>query len=277
MANDRTLAPAGELARKNQVRLPNEDREYRRARDALLVEEIELRRHMERVAALRRALPAGGLVPEDYVFEGSGPDGKPAKVKLSQLFAPGKDTLVTYGFMFPRYPQDDRPGPARGVTARLKRDESPCPSCTAFLDSLDGAAEHVEAAGFNFVVIAEATLDRLTAFARDRQWKGLRLVSSTGNSFKRDYHAETPEGFQMPMITVFHRLPAAGSGIFGVLSCSTSIPTPGRIRATPALSSRCGTSLTSLPRAGHRTGRNSCNTTEAWADPTRNDYEALWI
>ncbi len=207
MGNDRTLAPAEELARKNRVRLPNEDREYRRARDALLVEEIELRRHMERVAALRRALPAGGLVPEDYVFEGSGPDGKPAKVKLSELFAPGKDTLVTYSFMFPRYPQDDRPGPTRGVTARLKREESPCPSCTAFLDSLDGAAEHVEAAGFNFVVIAEATLDRLTAFARDRQWKSLRLLSSAGNSFKRDYHAETPEGFQMPMITVFHRLP----------------------------------------------------------------------
>jgi predicted dithiol-disulfide oxidoreductase (DUF899 family) len=205
MAMGEALAPASELARKNRVRFPNESEEYRRVRGALLAEEIELRRHMERVAAQRRALPPGGLVPEDYVFEGLGPDGKPAKVKLSELFAPGKDTLVIYNFMFPRYPKDDRPGPAKGATARLKREEGPCPSCTAFLDSLDGAAEHVSAAGFNFVAIAEAPLDRLIAFARDRQWKGLRLVSSAGSRFKADYHAQTPEGHQMPMLTVFHR------------------------------------------------------------------------
>src|SRR5688572_6974705 len=138
------LTPATELARKNTVRFPNENGEYRRARDALLAEEVELRRHMERVAAQRRALPPGGLVPEDYVFDALGPNGQTAKVKLSELFAQGKETLVTYSFMFPRFPKDDRPGPTEGATARLKREDSPCPSCTAFLDSLDGAAKHVE-------------------------------------------------------------------------------------------------------------------------------------
>ena len=69
------LKPASELARTNATRFPNESDEYRRARDALLVEEIELRRHMERVAAQRRALPPGGVVREDYAFEGVGPDG----------------------------------------------------------------------------------------------------------------------------------------------------------------------------------------------------------
>jgi predicted dithiol-disulfide oxidoreductase (DUF899 family) len=188
-----------------RVAFPDESPAYRAARDRLMAKEIELRRAMEAVAVARRELPKGGLVPEDYVFDGLGPDGAPAKLKLSKLFAPGEESLVIYNFMFPRHPQDERPGPDKGATARLKREDGPCPSCTAFLDSLDGVAGHVEAAGFNFVVIAKAPLDRLIAFAKDRGWRNLRLLSSAGNSFKRDYHAETPEGFQMPMMTVFHR------------------------------------------------------------------------
>lgn len=187
------------------IAFPGESAEYRASRDRLLEKEIELRRAMEAVSVLRRELPPGGLIPEDYVFDGPGPDGVPAKLKLSDLFAPGKDSLVIYNFMFPRYPKDDRPGPTEGVTARLKREDGPCPSCVAFLDSLDGAVKHVEGAGFNFVVIAKAPLDRLTIFARERGWRNLRLLSAIGNSFKRDYLAETPEGFQMPMVTVFHR------------------------------------------------------------------------
>jgi predicted dithiol-disulfide oxidoreductase (DUF899 family) len=199
-----TLMPAKEIARANSFRLPNESPEYRRARDALLAEEIELKRHMERVAAQRRALPPGGPVPEDYVFEGIAPQGKPTKVKLSELFG-GKPSLVTYSFMFPRHPQDERPPAKAGSTAALKREDGPCPSCTAFLDSLDRAAPHVAAAGLNFVVIADAPLDRLLAFAKDREWRSLRLVSSAGTSFKRDYRALTPDGFQMPLLTVFHQ------------------------------------------------------------------------
>jgi predicted dithiol-disulfide oxidoreductase (DUF899 family) len=205
MVKAKKLIPASKLAGKNKLRFPNEDASYRRARDRLLAKEIELRRSMEAVAAQRRALPQGGIVPEDYVFDGLDADGKAAKVKLSDLFAPGKDSLITYSFMFPRYPKDERPGPVEGTTSRLKREDSPCPSCTAFLDSLDGAAKHIEAAGFNFAVIAAAPLDQLIAFADDRGWKGLRLLSSADNSFKHDYHAETPEGHQMPMMTVFHR------------------------------------------------------------------------
>ena len=183
---------------------PGESPEYRAARDRLLTQEIDLRRAMEAVAVLRRALPPGGLVPEDYVFYGLNENGTPAKVKLSELFAPGKDTLVIYNFMFPRDPQDDRPGPSEGGTARLNREDGPCPSCVALLDQLDGAAMHVEQRT-NFAVIAKAPLVRLIAFAKERGWGDLRLFSAAGNSFKRDYHAETHEGFQRPMLTVFHR------------------------------------------------------------------------
>ena len=187
------------------ITFPGETPEYRAARDTLLEKEIGLRRAMETVAVARRQLPLGGLVLEDYVFHGLGPNGKPAKLKLSELFVPSKDSLVVYSFMFPRHPEDDRPGPVEGATARLKREDGPFPSCVAFLDSLDGAAKHVDAAGFNFAVIANAPLEQLLTFAKERQWTNLRLLSSGGNSFKRDYHAETPEGFQMPMMTVFHR------------------------------------------------------------------------
>ena len=186
------------------ISFPGESAEYRAARERLLTQEIELRRVMEAVAVLRRALPPGGLVPEDYAFDGLNAHGAVATIKLSQMFAPGKNTLVIYNFMFPRDPQDDRPGPSEGATARLKREDGPCPSCVAILDQLDGAAAHVDQQT-NFAVIAKAPLDRLIAFSRERGWRNLRLFSAAGNTFKRDYHAETHEGFQRPMLTVFHR------------------------------------------------------------------------
>src|SRR5882757_5996245 len=83
------------------ITFPNESSEYRAVREKLLRKEIELRRAMEDVAVARRALPQGGLVPEDYVFDGLGADGKPARVKLSELFSPGKDSLIVYSMMFP--------------------------------------------------------------------------------------------------------------------------------------------------------------------------------
>jgi predicted dithiol-disulfide oxidoreductase (DUF899 family) len=189
------------------ISFPNESAEYRAARDQLLEKEIELRRAMEAVAAARRELPAGGLVPEDYAFDGLGPDGRPAKISLSELFAPGKDSLIIYNFMFPRHKSDQRPKPDAGRTAELPIEESPCPSCVAMLDQLDGAAHHLEAAGFNFVVIADTSLERLVTFGRERGWKQLRLLSSAGNSFKRDYNSEFEDGQQAPMATVFHRGP----------------------------------------------------------------------
>ncbi|MGH2960861.1 MAG: DUF899 family protein [Solirubrobacterales bacterium] len=183
---------------------PGESAEYRAARDRLLEQEIELRRATEALAAARRRLPPGGAVPEDYVFQGAGADSAPIDVGLSELFAPGRDSLAIYSFMFPRDPGDDRPGPAGGETARLPLTEGPCPSCTALLDQLDGAAEHV-APHMNLVVAAKAPLDRVLTFAGERRWRRLRLVSSAGNTYNRDYLAETPEGHQRPMLNVFHR------------------------------------------------------------------------
>jgi predicted dithiol-disulfide oxidoreductase (DUF899 family) len=182
---------------------PGESAEYRAARDRLLHREIELRRAMERVAESRRELPPGAVVPEDYVFQGAGADGAPTDLRLSELFAPGKDSLVIYNFMFPRYSGDDRPGPPGGQTALLPLEEGPCPSCTAMLDQLDGAAEHVSQQ-INLAVVAKSTLPRILTFAEERGWRRLRLLSSAGNDFKRDYHGETVEGDQMPMLNVFH-------------------------------------------------------------------------
>ena len=186
------------------ITFPGESAAYRAARDRLLDEEIELRRAMERVAVARRALPAGGVVPEDYVFQGVGVDGAPADVRLSELFAPGKDSLVIYNFMFPRHQGDKRLGPAMGETARLPLAEGPCPSCTALLDQLDGAAEHVSQQ-INFAIVAKAPLPRILSFADERGWRRLRLLSAANNTFKRDYNSETTDGQQMPMLTVFHR------------------------------------------------------------------------
>jgi predicted dithiol-disulfide oxidoreductase (DUF899 family) len=181
------------------VTFPGESPEYRAARDRLLAQEIELRRAMESVAAARRQLPPGGPVPTDYVFQGA--DGE---VALSDLFSAGKDSLAIYSFMFPRDPADDSPGPACGQTAELPLTEGPCPSCTALIDQLDGAAEHASQ-HINLAVVAKAPPARLLTFAAERGWSRLRFLSSAANTYNRDYHAETPDGVQRPMLTVFHR------------------------------------------------------------------------
>jgi predicted dithiol-disulfide oxidoreductase (DUF899 family) len=183
---------------------PGESAEYRAARDRLLEQEVELRRAMEAVAAARRRLPPGGVVPENYVFRGQGMDGEPTGVPLSELFAPGKDSLVIYSMMFPRDPADDRPGPERGQTKLLPLVEGPCPSCTALLDQLDGAAEHVSQR-INVAVAGKAPLGRILTFAEERGWRRLRLLSSAGTTYNRDYFGETAAGHQRPMLNVFHR------------------------------------------------------------------------
>ena len=186
------------------VAFPGETAEYRTARNQLLEQEVELRRAMEAVAAARRRLPPGGIVPDDYVFHTDGPDGGPAAMLLSELFAPGKDSLVIYSMMFPRAAGDDRPGPAAGQTALLPLAESPCPSCTALIDQLDGAAEHATQR-INLAVAGKAPIGRIQSFAQERGWRRLRLLSSAGTSYNRDYLAETPDGGQQPMLNVFRR------------------------------------------------------------------------
>jgi predicted dithiol-disulfide oxidoreductase (DUF899 family) len=186
------------------VTFPGESAEYRAARKRLLEQELELRRAMEAVASARRGLPPGGVVPEDYVFQGAGTDGTPTDVRLSELFAPGKGSLVIYSFMFPRDPGDERPGPRTGETARLPLEEGPCPSCVAFIDQLEGAAEHASQR-LNLAVVAKAPLGRILTFANERGWRRLRFLSSAANTYSRDYLAETAEGHLRPMLNVFHR------------------------------------------------------------------------
>ena len=186
------------------IRFTGESAEYRAARDRLLEQEIELRRAMEAEAVARRGLPPGGMVPDDYAFQGRGMDGDPVDVRLSELFAPGEDSLVIYSMMFPRDPGDERPGPEGDQTALLPLAEGPCPSCTALLDQLEGAAEHVSQR-VNLAVVGKAPLRRILAFAGERGWRRLRLLSSARIAYNRDYFAETAEGHQRPMLNVFHR------------------------------------------------------------------------
>jgi len=206
-----TTRAAASLRRANvdertpmEITFPGESPEYRAARNRLLEREVEQRRMMEAVAAARRELPPGGQVRTDYVFQGAGPDGSPTDVRLSELFEPGKDSLVIYSFMFPRDPGDLSPGPAVGETARLPLAERPCPACTAWLDQIDGAAEHVSQ-NLNLAIVAKAPLPRILTYAKERGWRRLRFLSSAGNTYNADYLAEEPDGAQRPMLTVFHR------------------------------------------------------------------------
>jgi len=179
MSAPRPTAKPGSLHAR---RFPNETAAYRRARNALLRAEIDLRRRIEAVAAKRRALPAGGEVPEDYVFEA----GAPARaVRLSELFGDG-DTLVVYSFMY------------------APQAEKPCPMCTSVLDGLNGNAQHV-AQTTRLVVIGKSPLARLQAHADARGWSNLRMLSSAGNAYNRDYFGENADGSQLPMMNVFVR------------------------------------------------------------------------
>ena len=187
------------------VTFPNESPEYRTARNKLLQREIALRREMETFAAEIRALPPGGAVREDYEFDHIDANGAPAKVRLSELFRPGTDTLIIYHFMFPRHRSDKRRAPSGGPTAQLPLEEGPCPSCTALLDNWEGAVPHVVGLGANIAALAKAPIERVAAFAAHRGWRNLKLLSAANTSFKRDYHGEDDEGQQVPILTVFHK------------------------------------------------------------------------
>ncbi len=162
------------------MKFPNESKSYRLARNKLLSAEKALRSKVEAVAALRRKLPAGGEVPQDYAFE-----SEQGPVRLSELFERG-DTLVAYSFMYaPKMAQA-------------------CPMCTSMLDGLNGNAHHI-AQRTNLVVVAKSPLARIQEFARERGWSDLRLLSSAKNSYNRDYYGETEQESQMPMLNVFIR------------------------------------------------------------------------
>jgi predicted dithiol-disulfide oxidoreductase (DUF899 family) len=150
---------------------PNESADYRAARNALLDAEVALRRQIESVAAQRRALPPGGVVPKDFVFERIGEDQRPQSVTLSQLFGDGPSILL-YSFMY---------GPERDL---------PCAGCTHTLDGLDGAVFHADRR-FPTYVVAKSPIARLEALARARGWRNLNLLSTAGNDYSHHYFGDT--------------------------------------------------------------------------------------
>ena len=164
----------------HDVRFPGESAAYRDARNGLLLAERELRRQIEAVAAQRRALPQGGEVPEDYVFES--PTGQ---VRMSELFG-DKPTLVVYSFMY---------GPQM---------EHACPSCTSMLDGMEGQVPHITQR-VGLAIVAKSPIARILQFGAERGWRRLPLLSSAANSYNTDYHGETPEGSQIPALNVFTR------------------------------------------------------------------------
>jgi len=172
------LIPAEQLVKTNRAHFPNESAAYRQARNALLVEEIKLRRQLEQVAALRRRLPPGGEVKKDYRFEG---ENGPAT--LADLFG-GKDTLIIYSYMF---------GPQR---------KNPCPSCTSYMATWDGKMPDIEQCAA-FVMMARSPIERLIEAKKARGWTKLKVYSDGNGDFTRDYVSAKDE--DMPGYTVFTR------------------------------------------------------------------------
>jgi predicted dithiol-disulfide oxidoreductase (DUF899 family) len=178
MADSKTLTPAEQLAATNMAHFPNESAAYRTARNALLAEEIELRRQLERVAAQRRALPIGGEIPHDVEFVSeTGP------VQLSGLFG-DKDTLMVYSMMF---------GPQR---------KAACPSCTSFLTSWNGTAVNLRERAA-IVVTARSPVERLVEFKRQRGLENLPFVSDPSGEYTRTY--VNAEDADVPGFSVFMR------------------------------------------------------------------------
>ncbi|WP_155059619.1 DUF899 family protein [Streptomyces blattellae] len=172
------------------TRLTEESAEYVTAREELRQAEIELMRHRERVADLRRRLPLGPVV-DDYVFE-EGPadldagDAPVHTVRLAELFTrPGRD-LVVYHLMYG------------------KKQTEPCPMCTMWCDGFNGVARHL-AQNVDLAIVAAADPPTLRAHARNRKWTNLRLLSAGTGTFKYDLGSEDAEGNQDSTVSVFTR------------------------------------------------------------------------
>jgi predicted dithiol-disulfide oxidoreductase (DUF899 family) len=178
MAEAKTLVSATDLVGGNKAHFPNESAEYRKARNALLVEEIELRRHLERVAVQRRALPQGGEIPQDYeLVSESGP------VRFSSLFG-GHNTLMVYSMMY---------GPQR---------QSPCPMCTSFLTSWNGTAVNLRQK-VAMLVTARSPVERLIEYKKDRGFTNLSFATDILGEYTRAY--VNPEDADVPGFSVFTR------------------------------------------------------------------------
>jgi predicted dithiol-disulfide oxidoreductase (DUF899 family) len=169
------------------IALETESPAYQAARQELLDAELKLREQRIRVAALRRALPAGAPV-EDYVFD-EGPrdlarDAPVTPVRLSELFKRQDSALILYHFMY---------GAAQ---------EKPCPSCSMWVDGWNATLRHIDRRT-NLAIVAQAPIGDMRAWARQRGWTGLRFLSSAGSTFKTDFGSQADDGSQVPVITVF--------------------------------------------------------------------------
>jgi predicted dithiol-disulfide oxidoreductase (DUF899 family) len=173
-----SLTPAEQLVKTSRAHFPNESAAYRQARNALLVEEIKLRRHLEQVAAMRRQLPPGGEVKKEYRFQG---EAGPAT--LADLFG-DKATLIIYSYMF---------GPQR---------KGPCPSCTSYMATWEEKMPDIEQRTA-FVMMARSPIERLIEAKTARGWTKLKLFSDGSGDFTRDY--VSAEDDDMPGYTVFTR------------------------------------------------------------------------
>jgi len=172
------------------TRLANEPHDYLRKREELRLAEIEMFRNIERVAALRRALPAGAEVT-DYVFQEGprdlkGSDSTISSVRLSELFSDPGRSLIVYHFMYG------------------KRNTTACPMCTMWIDTFNGVAPHL-AQNVDLAIVAAADPATLRAYGRTRGWYNLRLVSAGDSTFKYDFRSEDAEGHQDSAVSVFTR------------------------------------------------------------------------
>ena len=174
------LKPAEQLAEASETRWPGESAEYRRARTALLAEEIALRRQIQRVAAQRRALPPGP-VAKDYRFR----DEQGREIGLADLFG-RHDILFTYLWMY---------GPERA---------RPCPMCTSFVGSLDIPAPDLEQR-LSLAIIGRSPVARQLAFARERGWRNLRFYEAIGDAFACDTAWLNQAGEEWAQVIVWTR------------------------------------------------------------------------
>jgi len=161
----------------------NESDEYRRQREELRVAELDLIDHVERVAPLRRGLPADTVVDDYELIDVANGD----HVRLSELFSAPNRALVVYHFMYGKAQTD------------------PCPLCTMWIDGYNAAAPHL-APNADFVVVAAAEPAAIKAHATSRGWNDLRLLSAGDTTFKYELGSEEPDGAQTEWISVFTRL-----------------------------------------------------------------------
>jgi predicted dithiol-disulfide oxidoreductase (DUF899 family) len=181
MVDAHTLKPAATLARLARTPFAGESPEYRKAREALVAEEIEFRRRMTRLTEQRRSLPPGPVIEKDYRFK----DANGSESGLLDLFG-RHDALVTYFWMF---------GPQR---------ERPCPMCTNWLGAVNGNAADIKQR-VALKVLGRSPVPRQLAFAQERGWRDLDFVQTIGDDYAKDIGSLKSDGAEWAAITVFRR------------------------------------------------------------------------